>query len=190
MNLKEKLIIPFPNTPILQFAMVGSIMPQWKSQDIVIKALGSEKWKNRDWQLNIYGEGEYTDYIHALSIRHGIQSRVLLHGFEPNIEKIWQKNHILLIPSRQEAMPSALIEALVCGRPALASNVGSMAELITENFNGFIIEAPKEKFLLQGLERVWENRENLEKFGGNAHSHIMKIIIPKPEEYLFHYLNR
>ena len=68
-------------------------------------------------------------------------------------EDIWAKEQILVLPSRQEGLPIALVEAMMAGRPAVVTDVGGNREVIDEGITGFIAEAPTVCAVSAALER-------------------------------------
>ena len=55
---------------------------------------------------------------------------------------IWAEHHALVLPSRFEGMPLVVVEAMLCGRPCIVTDVGGNAELIRDGINGFLAKAP------------------------------------------------
>jgi glycosyltransferase involved in cell wall biosynthesis len=68
---------------------------------------------------------------------------------------MWNYHDILVIPSRHEGLPIAAVEAMMCHRPVLATDVGGNAEVIRDGETGFIAESPSLAALDRALERVW-----------------------------------
>ena len=62
-------------------------------------------------------------------------------------------------------MPLSLIEALICARPAIVTDVGGNAEILQDSVTGFIAAAPTVRLFDQALERAWERRDEWEKMG-------------------------
>lgn len=109
--------------------------------------------------------------IQAASATGGIDNRAeIVGGFVTNVRReIWAEHHLLVMPSMLEGMPLTLVEAMICGRPALCSDVGGAGELVADGENGFLAGSPFSGQLAEGLERVWECREKLELMGERAH---------------------
>lgn len=81
-----------------------------------------------------------------------------------------QQNHILLMPSYYEGMPIALIEAMLCGRTAVATDVGGNAEVLTDNETGFISPGVNTDSFEKALEEAWQNKENWQEMGEMAYN--------------------
>jgi glycosyltransferase involved in cell wall biosynthesis len=84
------------------------------------------------------------------------------------------------MPSRYEGMPLAVVEAMLCGRVCIVTDVGGNRELITDNINGFIARYPYPEFLDEAMERAWQMKDNWQKIGEKASDDIRKIIPPDP----------
>ncbi len=166
-NLDEFSVLPMPPAPPVQLAMVGSLTVNWKGQDLALEVLSQPGWRDRDWTLNLYGEGPDEAYLRRLAAFYGIAGRVYFHGHAA-IRAIWQANHLLLVPSRQDSGPMVLVEAMLCGRPVVATHVGLGAEWVEEGVNGFVAPAATAPLLSQALERAWQARPHWQTMGENA----------------------
>jgi glycosyltransferase involved in cell wall biosynthesis len=88
-----------------------------------------------DWpalQLSIAGEGPERSRLEAQIDRLGLQARVRLLGALPNAQlgAWYNAADLFLLPSSREGLPNALLEALACGTPALATAVGGIPEVL------------------------------------------------------------
>jgi glycosyltransferase involved in cell wall biosynthesis len=75
--------------------------------------------------------------------------------------------NVLALPSYNEGFPNVVIEALSCGRPVIATNVGGILELINED-SGILI-APRDSRALAGaieksMDRRWNEHTISEQF--------------------------
>jgi glycosyltransferase involved in cell wall biosynthesis len=96
-----------------------------------------------DARLIIIGDGRERGMLEALSIELGIQKYVQFGGKVPH-EKVLSFMHqadVFVLPSLSEGFPMVIIEAMACGLPIVASRVGGMPEIITNNTNGYLVEA-------------------------------------------------
>ena len=177
-NISSTEIIPYPLKDKMYFAMVGNLRIIHKGQDIVLEILSSAIWKKRNWHLNIYGSGEDEHFLKQLMHTGGLSDRVTFHGRVNDIRGIWLVNHILLMPSYLEGMPLAIVEAMLCGRLCVATDVGGIEEWIEENISGFIAEMPSLFSFAKTMEKAWSNKEEWELMGINAHERAMHLFDP------------
>jgi glycosyltransferase involved in cell wall biosynthesis len=180
-NLTDTSPIPYP--PMdgdVQLAMVGNLLINHKGQDLALEALSSGKWKARNWKLNIYGSGIDEKYLKDLTIFYGLEQKVIFHGKVNDIRSVWEKNHLLLMPSRLEGIPLAVVEAMLCGRPAVATDVAGHTEWITEGQQGFIAEGANVLSLGRALEKAWQQKEDWEKLGADAAVRAQELYDPQP----------
>lgn len=183
-RIQDKTAVAYPDTAVIQFAMVGRLQCRNKGHDILFQVFSSEEWKSRNWNLNIFGTGDDKEYLQELAVYYGISEKVHFHGFENHVQEIWKKNHILLMPSIEEGTPLALIEAMACGRTAVVTDVGGNAALITEGETGFVAEAATPKLFSSALERAWEQKVEWKALGIKAHAFIETYIDPQPGKHL------
>jgi glycosyltransferase involved in cell wall biosynthesis len=173
--------IPWPNAfKELRMACVGRLSPE-KGQDILLDALATPAWRDRDWRLTFYGEGPGLDMSRRLVNSLSLQSKVFFAGHIA-VEKIWPENHVLVMPSRHEGMPLAIVEAMWCGRPVVATDVGGISELVKEGSTGFLAEAATAQCFGKALERMWVQRDKLEEIGKVAAASIRKYLPAEPVE--------
>ena len=182
-NLVQREYIPYPSLEPFQFASVARLDCNNKGQDVLIETLSSEKWRNRDWMLNLYGSGSHRQYLLDLIEGLGLQNKVILHGFTM-VDKIWLQNHLLIMPSINEGTPLALVEAMIAGRPAVVTDVSGMTEWVSNGINGFVAEAPQQKYLDRALEAAWSRREEWPDIGKRARQIATSSYEPKPGKKL------
>jgi L-malate glycosyltransferase len=167
--------IPFPDIEkTLSFASVARFDVEIKNQDFLIEAFSDDKWKNRNFSLNFYGQGPGENYLKELITLYGLEDKVNIHGHINDISVVWERNHVLLLPSSSEGSPLTIIEAMYCSRPVMATDVGGNAELIDEQ-SGFLVSGVTLRTISNTLDRIWNNKVELEKMGLNARKRIITI---------------
>lgn len=168
-KIAHDLCVPWPaasNT--YHIACVARLQTRPKGHDLLIQALALPQWQDRALHLSFFGTGENRKGLEYLSKMLGISERVHFKGHVENVQEIWREHHLIAQPSRNEGMPLSLVEALMCGRPALVTDVAGHAELITEGENGFIAEAATVRHLDEALQRAWDKRQNWLAMGDSA----------------------
>lgn len=179
-NLSDSSYLDYPLNLGLRFACVARLEVQCKGQDILLETLSTGVWKQRDWSCHLYGSGPDETYLQELSIHYGLAENVQFMGHVNDIRRVWAENHILILPSRGEGTPLSLVEAMLCGRPAIVTNVGGNSAWIEEGRTGFIAESPTVKHLHGALDKAWSNRNEWENMGRIAHMVAKNKIDPNP----------
>jgi glycosyltransferase involved in cell wall biosynthesis len=180
--------IPFDASPFwpplgrngeVRFACVGRLHPESKGQDILFRVLAAPPWKDRQWQLYLYGEGSWRKGLERLAQRLELSGRIVFAGFTP-VEEIWAANHVLVMPSRIEGLPLAIVEAMLCARPVIATDVAGHAEIIEDGVTGFLADGPIPASVGAALERFWARRGEGEQIGKAGAARIRQLIPPDP----------
>jgi glycosyltransferase involved in cell wall biosynthesis len=156
---------------IWRLACVARMDPSAKGQDLLLQTLARPEWRDRPVELNFYGEGSYELGLRRMAEALQLKN-VHFRGHVNDIESIWQHNHLLVLPSRYEGLPLALVEAMACGRPAAVTDVGGNAELCIDDETGFVAPAATLSSVSHMLERAWEQRERWPHMGQAARARI------------------
>jgi glycosyltransferase involved in cell wall biosynthesis len=163
----------------LRFACVARLDPRAKGQDILLEALAKPPWTARAWRLFLYGEGPMRDSLERLLRSLGLSDRVIFAG-HASVEEIWASNHVLVMPSRHEGLPLAIIEAMLCGRPVIATDVAGHSEVIEDGVTGFLADAPTVVSMAKALERFWARKNEAQEIGAAASKNIRQLVPPDP----------
>jgi glycosyltransferase involved in cell wall biosynthesis len=107
-----------------------------------------------------------------------MDKQIVFHGMVTDVREIWKQNHLLIMSSHLEGMPLAVVEAMLCGRICIVTNVGGNTEWITDGKNGFIAEAPTVPSVLHTLERAWQLVDNWQQMGADAHETALQLYDP------------
>ncbi len=182
-NYNSSLSFPSVSDGILQIANVARHELQAKGQDVLFQVMSDSKWRNRPICINLYGKGFHSNAIKQL-ITYFEVDNIIYKGFEVT-ENIWKTNHALILPSRFEGLPLALVEAMLCGRFGIVTNVSGNKEVVIDNENGFLAAAPKPEYLDEAMERAWQRKDEWEQIGNLAKSYIKTIIPPHPVQHLY-----
>jgi len=123
----------FVRRPI-RFVCVGSFNLLYKSQDILVKAFSKAVSQGLDGHLSFVGDGLYRPGIEALvskdaSLIGRVEFLGQLRGGQA-VREVLKNSHLFVLPSRQEGLPRAALEAMACGLPCIGSNVGGFPEIL------------------------------------------------------------
>jgi N-acetyl-alpha-D-glucosaminyl L-malate synthase BshA len=89
-------------------------------------------------RLMLIGDGPDRSVAEYLARKHNIQSRVHFIGKQDNVNELLPLADLMLLPSEMESFGLAALEAMACGVPTIATNVGGVPELIDNGRNGLL----------------------------------------------------
>lgn len=180
-------VLPFPAVePAYKLACVGRLFLLDKGQDILIRVLSEEQWKNRPLIVSFIGSGPDEEGLRAMAALLQVQN-IEFKGQVHDMEHLWREYHALVLPSRGEGLPLVILEAMAAGRPVIISDAGGNAEVVEEGITGFIGQANEASFGA-AMERAWQQRHLWEDMGKKACSYITEKIPTAPEETFANYI--
>jgi len=176
---------PWPANPEgeLALACVGRVDVISKGQDVLLQVLGLPHWRERKVRLSVIGTGPNERGLRRMAGLLGLNN-VEFVGHQNNIEEIWSQHHALVLPSRFEGMPLTVLEAMLCGRPCIVTDVGGNRELVRDGINGFMAKAPTVELLDEAMNRAWESRARLKEIGRTAAKDVRQFVSRDPGEDL------
>lgn len=172
--------LPWPADGPAALGCVGRLEAGAKGQDVLLEALAAEAWRRRDWRLDLYGAGPHAAWLDTLARRFELDGRVRFHGHVEDVRQIWRHHHILVLSSRAEGTPLALLEAMACGRPAVVTDVGGNTEWVTDGETGFVAAAATVRALADALDRAWAVRDRWPEMGMAAHDLLVRRYEARP----------
>lgn len=103
--------------------------------------------------VDVCGSGPQEGVLRGLVRDHGLESHVRFHGLVDyqHIPDRLRQGDVFVLPSRQEGMPLALLEAMACGLPAVVTPVGAMPQLVKEGISGHLVKFGDEAGLSEAL---------------------------------------
>ena len=131
----------------------------------MLKALSQNKWKEKNWKLNLYGEGKDKLVLEKLIEELQLQSKVFLRGYTKDVKKALIESHLVLQITHMDGMPISVMEAMAMSKPVLISNVGDMAAWIKHGENGWVAESVTVEGIDKTLEQAWKQMSNWDETG-------------------------
>lgn len=122
----------------IELIFVGRLSPE-KGLLPFLDALSTSSLKDH-FHLSILGDGIERGPIEDYVKDNKLDSIVTLIGFVADPSSYFITPDILIMPSLREGLPMTLIEALASGIPVVANNVGAISGLVTNEFNGLLIQ--------------------------------------------------
>lgn len=150
--------------------VVGSIgwLTDIKGHRFLIDAVAQLKQKYSDLHLVILGSGDQHDALLDQASKVGISHAVHLVGHREDVERALAGMDCFVLPSLNEGMGRALLEAMAAGLPVIASRVGGIPALIDDEHNGLLVPAGDSCALAAALRRILSDPSWASMLGQNA----------------------
>lgn len=113
-----------------RFLAVGRFTPLHKGIDLLIEAFNIFSQRNKEWNLDIVGEGPEGETYRSLIAKYGLENRIIIHPFTNYIQAHYSKAQIYVLSSRWEGMPLVLVEAMSHGLPIITSDLPVCKEIL------------------------------------------------------------
>ena len=128
----------------------------------------------KDIHVQIAGKGEEYAKLSGLINDLGLASHVELLGVRNDVLGLMQKSDIFVMPSRYEGLSIAMIEALACGLPVIASDAPGLRDYIVHNENGMHFPVGDYKAMAECIMRILEDRDLLARLSKGAKKSYLK----------------
>jgi len=173
-KIKEKLQLP-QSTLVL---FIGRLVHR-KGVDVLLRAWKSAIAKCSQMHLLIAGSGflqlnSTEEKLKKIVIEQGLESSVSFLGNIDNAHEYLQVADIFVLPSRREGMPNALLEAMSCALPVIATKIGGVMDLIFHNENGILCPVNDPETLSEKILALKKYPEFAQQIGRNARKTVEK----------------
>lgn len=144
---------------------VGRLTLQ-KGQKYLIDAVSKIKEKFPRIMLLIVGDGPMKEELQNYAKTHGLNEHVIFTGSRRDVPALLAAMDIFVLPSLWEGLPNALLEAMVSGKPIIATDRPSIREIVSSEEIGILTPSENSDALANSIELVLNNKplsENLSK---------------------------
>ncbi|BAY75406.1 group 1 glycosyl transferase [Nostoc linckia NIES-25] len=128
-----------------------------------LEKLSASKWKER-LEIVIFGASQAEN-----STNFGFKSHYLgTLNDDLSLALAYSSADVFIAPSLQDNLPNTVMEAIACGTPCVAFQIGGMPDMIEHQKNGYLAEPYKIEDLAQGIVWVLEDEERHQKLSHRA----------------------
>lgn len=155
----------------LRLTLGASRVTDRKGIQYLIEAIDSLK-SEYVFLLTVIGEGNAKAHLERMVRDLGLESRINFVGRIPREETLpyYQEADVFVLPSLNEGMSNAMLEALACGLPIITTRTGGAEELVREGENGFIVKHGDAQDLARALRIVAKDAILRESMGNASRS--------------------
>jgi len=142
---------------------IDILLLAWK---LIIKKLPSAT-------LHIVGNG-YLDAYQKFASEYGIESSVHFLGKRQQVKQLLTSSDIFVLPSRREGMSNALLEAMTCAMPIVATDISGNQDLIKNNISGLLVPPEDTEKLAAAIIFMLQNPERSMSMGREAYRTVVE----------------
>ena len=139
-----------------------------KNQDTLIKAMKEVVKKHPEAKLLLAGNGPEYDNLVKLVEDLNLSNDVELLGYRTDIQDYVNICDLVVSASYREGLPLNIMEAMICGKPVIASDNRGHRELIRNHENGLIIKLDDYTNFINGINLLIEDKKLRDYFSKNA----------------------
>lgn len=153
---------------------IGNLTLPDKRMDLIIQAANSLKhMTNIPFQVKIVGEGSMLPGLRGQAEAYGLYPGVVdFLDKQAHIEDLYCASDIFVLSSDREGTPNVIMEAMSCGLPVIATNVGGISKLVQDGKTGFLIETGSSAAIAEKLVTMLSDMELRLKMGNAGRAFI------------------
>ncbi len=143
---------------------VARLIPS-KGIDFLIRAVPKVLEKHSNVKFMIVGDGPEDGKLKKLAKEINCENYIIFTGY---IEYVWycyRAFDIFVLPSLSEGLGIAVLEAMVSGKPVIASNTGGIPEIIEHGVNGYLVEPGDSWQIAEAILKLLSSPEERKRYG-------------------------
>jgi len=170
---------PDPTKPERNIICVAR-MEYDKGVDVLLHAWGRMMHASSEWDANLkprlllVGEGIFMPQMQRIARELGIQDSVEFLGLRTDVIDLLQQSWGFVLPSRWEGMPNALLEAMACGLPCVATRVSGSEDIISNGVNGLLVEPEQPAEMALALRSIIEDTNLAQQLGQEGYATVVR----------------
>ena len=148
----------------LLLGFIGRLSSE-KGVEFLLDAFAQVVAREINAQLMIIGKGKELERLQIRARRLGIEQRVSFCGQQDALAGYFEALDILVLPSLSEGLPNVVLEAMAFQKPVIATRVGSVPDVISDQLDGVLVTPGDASALAQALYDLCHNPEKRARIG-------------------------
>ena len=128
-----------------------------KNHKLIFDILPTLKEYIPELKMILCGKGELLDKYQSLAEKNGMDSYIHFTGYTTDVPEWYRLSDVLVMPSFQEGLPIAMVEAVATGLPAVASNIRGQVDIIQDCVNGFLFKPDDANSFIKAIYTLYKN---------------------------------
>lgn len=172
-DIRRKLGIPEKAFLILS---VGELNTN-KNQKVIIDALF--RLADRDIYYVICGSGRNLKNLQAQVKKYHLEDRIYFMDYRRDIINFYDQADVFVLPSYREGLPIALLEAMYCGVPAVASDIRGVRDVMKNGITGIVCDPGDSEAFAAALKKMKSNADLRKEYGENSKKAVRPFLLSK-----------
>jgi glycosyltransferase involved in cell wall biosynthesis len=128
------------------------------------------------FELHLVGDGPLRGQLEEQADRLGLGDKIVWHGWTPReqLRAIYQQSHCFVNPSFYEGMPNAVLEAMACGKPIVASCVAGNDAVVQHGITGFLFRLDEPASLRESLRTLIDDPARAQEMGRSGRAWVKR----------------
>ncbi len=147
--------------------VVGRFSPE-KGVDIFLDAVSKLSMNENDIYAILVGDGQERKRLEAQTMALHIKNNVHFVGFTKTPGDFMIDADLVVVPSRSEGIPNAVLEAMTLGKPVVATAVGGIPEIIEDGVSGSLVPSERPDLLADAIKMLLNDPAMYNRFVVNG----------------------
>ncbi|PSQ82616.1 MAG: N-acetyl-alpha-D-glucosaminyl L-malate synthase BshA [Bacteroidetes bacterium QS_7_67_15] len=154
----------------------------------VVEVFSRLRAEGFDLKLLLVGDGPERTATQRLARERGVHDDVRFLGKQEPVEEILSIADVFLMPSGSETFGLAALEAMACGVPVVASNIGGLPELVVDGETGYLCPLGDVEAFTERAARLLGSEEHQSEMAAAARRRAVEVfdvdkVVPRYEDY-------
>jgi glycosyltransferase involved in cell wall biosynthesis len=145
-----------------------------KRTDDVLRALERLVEGGVDAYLLLVGDGPDREHLEQYAHELGVTKRCLFLGYQEDVARFYSAIDAVLLPSANEGTPVSVIEGLAAERPAVATRVGGVPDVVREGIDGFLVDVGDAQALADRLADLAADPKRRAQMGADGRARVLE----------------
>jgi glycosyltransferase involved in cell wall biosynthesis len=144
---------------------VVASLNEHKGHEYLIEALANMVKEYPNLECFFLGDGKLKTKLQSQARNLGIDQNIVFNGYQTNVLRYLRDADIFVLPSVHEGMSNALLEAMACRLPIVATDVGGNREVVSDGVSGYLVPPRDPRALAEKILPLVRDNKLRERFG-------------------------